>query len=148
MLARHGINVVGEFAQRPPAVVEKHKARQILVNLIRNAMHACAKSGRNDKRITLRVAGAKGSAKISVSDKGMGIPAENFLRIFSHGFTAKKEGHGFGLHSGADAAREMGGNLTIHSDGVGRGATCTIELPLKSNVRRAIPAVAPAALAP
>jgi hypothetical protein len=48
-----------------------------------------------------------------------------------HGFTTRKNGHGFGLHSAALAAQEMSGTLTPHSDGVGRGATFTLELPLQ-----------------
>ena len=56
-------------------------------------------------------------------DNGVGIPPENRTRIFNHGFTTRKEGHGFGLHSGALAAKELGGTLTAHSDGLGHGAT-------------------------
>jgi two-component system, NtrC family, sensor kinase len=52
-------------------------------------------------------------------------------RIFSHGFTTRADGHGFGLHSGALAAREMGGTLAVHRDGPGQGATFALELPLK-----------------
>jgi signal transduction histidine kinase len=50
-------------------------------------------------------------------------------RIFNHGFTTRKDGHGFGLHSGALAAKDMGGSLTVHSDGLGQGAVFTLELP-------------------
>jgi two-component system, NtrC family, sensor kinase len=64
-----------------------------------------------------------------VKDNGEGIPEANLNRIFNHGFTTKKTGHGFGLHSGANAAREMGGSLTVHSDGPGHGATFILELP-------------------
>ncbi len=60
----------------------------------------------------------------------MGIPPENLTRIFAHGFTTRKDGHGFGLHSGALAAWEMGGQLAVHSLGLGQGATFTLELPL------------------
>ena len=69
---------------------------------------------------------------MSVSDNGIGIPAENLSRIFNHGFTTRKDGHGFGLHSGALAAKEIGGSLTVVSEGPGQGATFTIELPVKS----------------
>jgi len=68
--------------------------------------------------------------KISVIDNGVGIPAENLIRVFEYGFTTRKDGHGFGLHSGAIAAKEMGGSLSAHSDGLGRGATFTLWLPL------------------
>ncbi|MFL5347886.1 MAG: ATP-binding protein, partial [Hyalangium sp.] len=66
---------------------------------------------------------------IVVHDNGMGIAPEMLTRIFQYGFTTREEGHGFGLHSSAIAAQEMGGSLTVHSDGPGHGATFTLELP-------------------
>jgi len=69
--------------------------------------------------------------RIEVADNGIGIPEDNLTKIFSHGFTTKRQGHGFGLHSGALAAKEMGGSLTVHSEGIGQGATFTLELPFK-----------------
>jgi PAS domain S-box-containing protein len=128
---RHKVKVVRDFAEVPPVLTEKHKVLQILVNLIRNAKYACDDSGRDDKQINLRVADGGGSVKISVSDNGVGIPPENLTRIFGHGFTTRKEGHGFGLHSGALAAKELGGTLAAFSDGLGHGATFTLELPNK-----------------
>jgi signal transduction histidine kinase len=68
---------------------------------------------------------------ISVKDDGEGIAPENMARLFTHGFTTRKDGHGFGLHSCALAALEMKGRLTVHSDGLGTGAVFTLELPLK-----------------
>ena len=66
-----------------------------------------------------------------MQDNGIGIPRENLTRIFGHGFTTRKKGHGFGLHSGAIAAKEMGGSLQAMSEGPGAGATFILELPLK-----------------
>ena len=66
----------------------------------------------------------------AVRDNGVGIAPENLINIFGHGFTTKKDGHGFGLHSGANAAKEMGGRLSAHSDGLGQGAEFTLELPV------------------
>jgi signal transduction histidine kinase len=83
-----------------------------------------------DKQMTVRVANGEGRIKIAISDNGVGIPAENLLRIFNHGFTTRKDGHGFGLHSGALAARELGGSLSVRSGGLGEGATFTLELPV------------------
>ena len=132
-LDHYRVEVIHESEQVPCTNVEKHKILQILVNLIRNAKQSCRESSRADKQLKVRVANDAGRIKISVQDNGVGIPPENMTRIFSHGFTTRKDGHGFGLHSGALTAKEMGGSLTVHSDGVGEGATFTLELPGDSN---------------
>jgi len=130
-LARHDVRLAREFTPGLPAIsVDKHKVLQILVNLIRNAKHACDDAGGDDKRLTVRVANGEGKLKISVVDNGVGIPSENLTRIFNHGFTTRKNGHGFGLHSGALAAKELGGALLAQSEGPGKGATFTLELPV------------------
>jgi signal transduction histidine kinase len=103
---------------------------QILINLIRNAKYACDESGRTDKQITVRTTSDDRSIQIAIIDNGVGIPAENLTRIFNHGFTTRKHGHGFGLHGGALAAKEIGGSLTVQSDGPGMGAVFTLEIPL------------------
>ncbi|MEO8429440.1 MAG: ATP-binding protein, partial [Verrucomicrobiota bacterium] len=97
-LTRHDIQIIREFAEVPPITVDKHKVLQILVNLITNAKQACDNSGRPEKRLVLRATNGNDHVRIAVSDNGAGIPAENLGRIFSHGFTTKKDGHGFGLH--------------------------------------------------
>jgi signal transduction histidine kinase len=134
-LQRHDVDVVREYGEVPEINMDKHKVLQILVNLVRNAKDACAASGRADKRITLRVANGDGRIKISVADNGVGIAPENMTRIFAHGFTTKKDGHGFGLHGGALAAQDLGGSLSAASDGVDRGALFTLELPVVARER-------------
>ncbi len=129
-LENHQIQVTREYSQTPPVQVEKHKVLQILVNLIRNAQHALDEAEPVNRRLTLRVAdNGNNTAGISVVDNGGGIRAENLGRLFEYGFTTRKEGHGFGLHSGARTARELGGTLTAHSDGPGKGASFTLTLP-------------------
>jgi signal transduction histidine kinase len=68
--------------------------------------------------------------RISVIDNGIGIPAENMGRLFIHGFTTRLSGHGFGLHSGALAAQDLGGTLRAESGGAGLGAAFILDLPL------------------
>lgn len=131
-LARHDIEIIREYKARPVFTLEKHKVLQILVNLIRNAKYACDESGRIDKQVTVRITAADDSVSISVVDNGVGILPENLTRIFAHGFTTREHGHGFGLHSGALAAAELGGSLAASSAGLGRGATFTLKLPYKS----------------
>jgi signal transduction histidine kinase len=128
-LQRHGVEVLREFEDIPPLDVEKHKILQILVNLVRNAKYACDESLRMDKLMTLRVQKNGDRIDISVIDNGIGIPSDNLTRIFNHGFTTRKDGHGFGLHSAVLAAMEMGGALKVYSDGSNQGATFTLELP-------------------
>jgi signal transduction histidine kinase len=111
--------------------VDKHKAVQILVNLIRNAKLSCVESGRQRKTVVLRVGAVRGGVSISVADNGVGIAPENLERIFRHGFTTRSDGHGFGLHSAAVAAQELSGSLRAHSEGLGQGATFTLTLPLR-----------------
>jgi C4-dicarboxylate-specific signal transduction histidine kinase len=131
-LARHDVKIIREFdPQIPEITVEKHKVLQVLVNLVRNAKYACDESGKKEKCMTVRVANGDDRVRISVIDNGVGIAPENLTKIFNHGFTTKKEGHGFGLHSGALAAKDMGGALRAQSEGAGKGATFTLELPLE-----------------
>ncbi|MDB5337108.1 MAG: sensor signal transduction histidine kinase [Planctomycetaceae bacterium] len=128
-LTRHGVDVIREYEDVPQVNIDKHKFLQIMVNLIRNAKYACDESGLPGKYMTLKVAHCDGGVLISIIDNGVGIPPENMTRIFNHGFTTRESGHGFGLHSGALAAKEMGGSLTAFSNGLGHGATFTLELP-------------------
>jgi signal transduction histidine kinase len=130
---RHQVETVRDFQKGLPNITtDKHKVLQILINLLRNAKYACDDANRPDKRVIVRVRAEGGRIHIQVIDNGIGIPAENLTRIFNHGFTTRTGGHGFGLHSGALAAKELGGQLRVQSEGPGRGATFTLELPLQA----------------
>ncbi len=129
-LDRHRIQLVRDYQPAPPVVVDRHKILQILVNLITNGKFAL-RGKVSDKKMTVAISAAgPDRVRLSVSDNGAGIAPENLNRIFSQGFTTRKDGHGFGLHSGANAAKELGGSLAVHSEGTGHGATFTLELPV------------------
>ena len=129
--SRHGVTIIRDYRDVPPIEVDKHKVLQILVNVIRNAKYACHE-GTGAKTVTVRIRASNGSVLVSVIDTGVGIAGENLERIFSHGFTTRAEGHGFGLHSSALAAKALGGTLLAESAGPGHGATFTLTLPLRS----------------
>ena len=138
-LDHHEIRITRTFSPVPPVQGDKSKVLQIIINLIRNAKIACDDTGRADKMITLVIEpGGAGRVRLGVRDNGVGIPPENLERIFAHGFTTRKNGHGFGLHSAANAAREMNGTTIIASDGAGTGATFTLELPAAETAGTAI----------
>ncbi|WP_395806661.1 ATP-binding protein [Archangium minus] len=129
-LSRHQVKVERRLAALPPVLTDKHKVLMILVNLISNAWYALEAVPADERRLTVKIErGLNERVRIEVQDSGMGISPEMLTRIFQHGFTTRDEGHGFGLHSSALAAQEMGGSLAAHSDGLGRGATFTLELP-------------------
>ncbi|MGD0812938.1 MAG: PAS domain S-box protein [Verrucomicrobiota bacterium] len=129
-LARHGIEVRREIEETTRILTEKHKVLQILVNLISNAKYAMDDAQPKDKLLTIKVANdGKHCVTIQVIDKGVGIQPENLTRVFSQGFTTRAEGHGFGLHSSALAARDLGGSLSAASDGPGKGSVFTLVLP-------------------
>jgi signal transduction histidine kinase len=127
------VTVVKQFADVPMLLLDRHRVLLILVNLISNAKFAMNGVPGSDHRITLRVEWPAGAGlQITVEDNGEGIAPENLTRIFAHGFTTKKDGHGFGLHSCVLAAREMGGTLTAHSDGPAKGARFILQLPAQA----------------
>jgi len=129
---RHRVELVREFEEVPPVSVEKHKILQILNNLLRNAKYALDELAPPAKRITIGISVQNQTVTIRVSDNGIGIAPENLARLFEHGFTTKPDGHGLGLHSAAQTARDMGGRLTVSSDGIGNGASFRLELPANS----------------
>ncbi|MET0404799.1 MAG: ATP-binding protein [Cystobacter sp.] len=128
---RLGIVLRREYAAPLPMVmVDRHKLLQILVNLLSNARHALLEARGEDRQLVLKVEQVGERLMISVCDNGVGIAPEVASRLFTQGFTTKKDGHGFGLHASALAAREMGGLLSCASEGPARGATFTLELPV------------------
>jgi C4-dicarboxylate-specific signal transduction histidine kinase len=137
--AKHGIEIVKDYASDLTLVTDRHKLLQIMINLISNARHALkARREAADQplpgpqQLIVRIRVAPDRATIAVIDNGIGIPEANLDSIFRHGFTTKKGGHGFGLHASANTARELGGNLRAQSQGPGTGATFTLELSMAS----------------
>ena len=130
-LTRHHVTVIKEYSEVPQVMGDKHRLLLILINLISNAKYAMSDLNNRSREMTLGVRIVDDTfLEISVRDDGEGIAPENMTRIFAHGFTTRKEGHGFGLHSCALAAIEMNGHLTAHSDGPGLGALFTLQIPL------------------
>jgi len=129
-LSDQNIEVVREIAPLEQVRLNKQKLLQVLVNLIANARDAIVEADPPQRRLIVRLAAPRPDwLRIEVVDNGIGVAEENLTRIFSHGFTTKKHGHGFGLHSSANAVQEMGGTLEVHSDGIGRGTSFALELP-------------------
>ncbi len=136
---KHGIEIIRELEELPAVKVDRHKLFQILMNLLNNASHAVRNSGSYDRQIKIQLGNAEEDFFISVEDNGYGIAKENLNRIFTHGFTTKRDGYGFGLHGSALAAKEMGGAISVFSDGPGKGATFKLTLPRSSKHHQKAP---------
>jgi len=133
MITRNKVEVKREIVDLSTLLLDRHKVLQILTNLINNAIHALSQCDRDDKILKIQVKESKsGFVRIDVCDNGIGIPKENLTRIFEHGFTTKKTGHGFGLHSTALSANELNGSIKVKSEGPGKGTVFTVELPFKT----------------
>ena len=135
-LRRHQVELVTDIEANPVMESDKHRILQILVNLIRNAKYACDEGNRELKQITVvsRVNENK-EAEVSIVDNGAGIAPENIEEIFKHGFTTREDGNGYGLHSSANLASEIGGKIVAESEGQYHGATFTLTIPLKRDGR-------------
>ena len=132
-LKRRQMVIDKEIASVPELMLDHGRILQILVNLISNAEQAMDGVTDREPRLTVRVDLTPAQRlRICVADNGVGIETQALTQVFVHGFTTKKTGHGFGLHSAVIAAHEMGGTLTAHSDGPGTGAAFTLELPVET----------------
>jgi two-component system, NtrC family, sensor kinase len=141
-LSRRKVLVIKRWPDVPEVSLDKHLMLQILINLIANALQAMDTVTDRPHRLSLKAETRDGPdgrrLVIHVEDNGEGIMKENRPRLFSHGFTTRKGGHGFGLHSCALAAQAMEGQLSAHSDGAGQGAIFTLDLPLKEPSRKVV----------
>ena len=137
------VTIQREFLKVPPVLVEKHQMLQILVNLFRNAKQAMQQKPQRMHTLSLstRLQATTPPAKVEVmvQDTGMGIAPEHLSRMFQRGFTTKKGGNGIGLHSSAMTLEKLGGSLSVHSAGVGKGAIFTLAIPPAEECSQAAP---------
>ncbi|MDY6905496.1 MAG: ATP-binding protein [Thermodesulfobacteriota bacterium] len=131
MLNKLNITLHQQYEDLPPVVVPKAKLVHALITIIKNAREAMADNNLDNRQLSIQLQTDKGNAVIRISDTGRGIHPDNLTKIFSHGFTTKKEGRGFGLHGAANEISEMDGSIRAESHGENQGATLIISLPLQ-----------------
>ncbi|HET9473725.1 MAG TPA: MHYT domain-containing protein [Steroidobacteraceae bacterium] len=124
------VSIRRDYEPLVPLTFDRHKLIQILGNLLSNARHALKARTHGARQLALRIRRQEpGSIAIEVQDSGVGIEQGVLQRLFEFGFTTKKDGHGFGLHTSAILAKELAGELTAFSDGPGQGARFVLRLP-------------------
>jgi C4-dicarboxylate-specific signal transduction histidine kinase len=125
------VTVTRDYQFAPRLTLDRHKLIQILGNVLSNARHALRDQPAGQQMLTVRIRSIMAeSFAIDVEDSGIGIETAVLQRLFEFGFTTKKDGHGFGLHASANLAKELGGELSAHSNGPGRGARFSLRIPL------------------
>jgi len=123
------VSISRDYEPLAPLTLDRHKLIQILGNLLSNARHALKAHVDGRRLLTLRIQGRHDSIVVEVQDSGVGIPRDVLPRLFEFGFTTKRDGHGFGLHTSAILAKELAGELLAFSDGPGQGARFALRLP-------------------
>ncbi len=130
-IERHGLTIEKDLQDVDPVVVQRTKLIHVLVNVFKNAKESMTGNPPKEKKISIKVWQDDNYIYLTVTDNGSGINPEHLDKIFTHGFTTKKSGHGFGLHSSANYMAEMGGKMKASSGGKGEGATFTLLFPRK-----------------
>lgn len=128
-IERHGLNIKTDYPATDTVTVSRIKLIHVLINIFKNAKEAMSENDLNQKDIEIKSWQDDENIYLSISDNGIGVHSDNLNKIFTHGFTTKKSGHGFGLHSSANYVKEMGGKIKVSSDGPGKGATFTLSFP-------------------
>lgn len=128
-IERHGLTIETEYEDVPPIMIEKTKVMHILFNILNNAKESMKEAMVQEKILKVKCWQDKEYVQLSITDNGTGIRKENIDKIFNQGFTTKKKGHGFGLHSSANYIKEMNGKIQAFSEGPGKGATFTLSFP-------------------
>ncbi len=105
--------------------IDPTQMQQVLVNLVKNALHAMTRGG----TLNLQTGETDDGVWVSVGDTGGGIPPEQISRIFEPFFTTRKQGTGLGLMIVQRIVRAHGGRIELESR-VGRGTSFRIWLPL------------------
>ncbi|MDR8391577.1 ATP-binding protein [Aliifodinibius sp. S!AR15-10] len=134
-IERHDLTIQRNYEDVEEIKVEKTKVMHILFNLLKNAKESMKQAGVTDKVLRIKCWQDEQYAHLSLSDNGLGISEEQLKKIFTHGFTTKKKGHGFGLHSCANYMNEMNGKIDVESEGLGHGATFTLSF-IRGNARQ------------
>jgi C4-dicarboxylate-specific signal transduction histidine kinase len=124
-----------QFSDVPEVETSKHEVLQVLVNLIKNSKQAVRHLDIDKQSVTAIIEADESWLRFRVADNGIGVSRQNMRKLFSHGFTTKETGHGFGLSASIETARKLGGDLTCRSDGEGMGATFELKLPVAADDR-------------
>jgi two-component system, NtrC family, sensor kinase len=129
LIANYHVQLNRHYRKVDDISVEKAKVYQILNNLLVNAIQASHADEKISTTIDLDIHQQDNTVIFEIKDNGTGIKKEDLTKVFHHGYTTKKTGHGFGLHSCANLMSEMHGEIQATSEGIGKGACFRLIFP-------------------
>lgn len=129
LISSFEVEVTKDFDPEENVYIHQVEFTHILINLFKNAVEAMREV--SPRRLTISGEhNDSGRYILEISDSGCGIDPQHMARMFSHGFTTKEGGHGFGLPFCERSIHEMGGDIEVRSDGLGKGTTFVLTMPV------------------
>ncbi len=129
-ILQHYLTIEKDYRNNEMVFGDKIKVMHVLINLFNNAKEALNETSKDKRMIRLSTMCTNETISLSVQDTGCGINPGDLDKMFTKGFTTKRDGHGYGLYSSKNYMEEMKGALQVTSKGVGRGSEFCIELPI------------------
>jgi signal transduction histidine kinase len=125
-MEKRGIAVTKEVPEQvPPIVGDRTRLMQVILNILKNSMEAIDMTVA-EKDISVRLMVADGLLTLQIRDNGCGFDAATGQRLFDRGFTTKSSGTGLGLHNCRSIIESHAGDISISSEGRGKGSLTTI----------------------
>jgi C4-dicarboxylate-specific signal transduction histidine kinase len=133
--ARHVEVSTLQSSESLPAMGDRIQLQQVIINLIMNSMDAVSSISSEKRRITVRTTLGDNMALISVSDSGLGVPADKLKKIFEPFFTTKQHGMGVGLSIARTIVEAHEGKIWAESRPDGGAFFCVV-IPLRISESR------------
>lgn len=129
-MTKRGIRIEKNYQARFFVYGIKSKVLHVFLNLFKNAKEAMTSTDHQDSFLKIEIKSLpENKVEVTVTDNGAGIDPVDIDKMFSYGFTTKPDGHGFGLYTSAEAMNQLGGSITVSSEGAGRGARFRLVFP-------------------
>ncbi len=132
-IVKYSVAITNDLDPDMPLIrIEQSKLLQVMINLIKNAVEAMRDTDPDQRfiNVSTRLEDQGNSIAIVIKDTGMGFDPESRKVIFTYGYTTKKTGSGFGLHSCANFLIAHKGSIEAISEGTGKGAEFIVHLPV------------------
>ena len=129
-IEKRGIIItIANMSESPIVNGDRTRLMQVVMNIIKNSVEAIGTNAMS-KTISISLHSGDGLIILEVKDSGNGFDEATAVQLFARGFTTKSSGTGLGLHSSMAIVESHAGNMSITSEGPGKGALTTIKFKI------------------